>query len=103
MLGVPGSLLPASQPLDFRPSPLFVSSTSSIVVNLNFLLAEALIVSLSHPVSLPTLLVWRVGVRMEGNGFVLATGDVGALRARPSESGILGQRMVHSTFDCDAG
>jgi hypothetical protein len=34
---------------------------------------------------------------------VLATGDVGALRARPSESGILGQRMVHSTFDCDAG
>lgn len=31
---------------------------------------------------------------MEGNGFVLATGDVGALRSRPSESGILAQRMV---------
>ena len=104
MLGVPGSLLPASHPLDLLPSPFFVSSTSSIVVNLSFLLVEALVVSLSLPVSWPTLLVWRVGVRIEGNGFVLVTGDVGTLRGRPSESGILAQSAYgHSTVECDTG
>ena len=90
MLGVPGSLLPASQPLDRLPSSRSTSSTSSKVVNRSFLLVEAR--GVSPPLSEPLAdRVWDD--RMEGKGFLLVTGDVGALRARPSGSDILSERQ----------
>lgn len=84
ILGVPGSLLPACHPFILRLSSRSTSSTSIRLVNRNFLLVEAR--GVSPPLSEP--LVDRAGVKMEGNGFLLVTGDVGALRGRPSWSGI---------------